>query len=231
MIFQQSKFWQNYTKFDKIVNNSSMRCTLDAIIYWKLFQHFNFKNILEIGVYQGLTSGLMLEFSDAVLVGVDPTLRLDVFNTVFDQYTNRAKFISCTSQEFETNETFDFILIDGDHAVDAAYNDLVKFTPLLAQSGVLAIDDYKLVLVPKTIIKLKSLGLQPFLQLEQTEFWHYPDQDRAEFLDNLLIDQVSKFIFLYNINLHGHTTLKAKTLEAFTDNIDLFNKVLEIYNV
>lgn len=231
MKFRQTKFWQNYEKFDKIVGNSSMRCTIDAVIYWKLFQHFTFNKILEIGVYQGLTSGLMLENSNATLIGVDHYLKLDVFNSVYEDFADRATFISSKSQNFSTTETFDFILIDGDHAVDAAYQDLLKFTPLLSQTGILAIDDYNEVLVPKTVHKLRSLGLVPLIQAEQTEFWHYPDQDRSEFLDNLLIDKISQFILLHNINLHNCTVLKAKTVKAFTDNIQLFDKVLELYDV
>jgi predicted O-methyltransferase YrrM len=231
MSFRQTKFWQNYNKFDKIVGNSSMRCTTDAIIYWKLFCHFNFRKILEIGVYQGLTSGLMLESSDATLVGVDPKLRLDVFNSVFDEYHNRTTFINNTSQDFETTESFDFILIDGDHNVDVACHDLMKFAPLLTKSGVLAVDDYDVVMVPKTILKLRKLGLVPLIQAQQTEFWHYPDQNRENFLNGLLTDKISKFILLFNMDLYGCTTLKAKTVEAFTDNMDLFDRALEIYNV
>jgi hypothetical protein len=208
-----------------------MRCTTDAVIYWKLFQHFKFTKILEIGVCQGLTSGLMLENSNATLIGVDHNLRLDVFNSVFKDFANRAAFISSTSQNFSTTETFDFILIDGDHAVDVAFQDIQKFTPLLSRTGILAIDDYNEVLVPKTVHKLRTTGLVPMIQAEQTEFWHYPDQDRSVFLDNLLIDKISQFILLYNIDLHHCTVLKAKTVKALTDNIDLFDKVLELYDV
>jgi len=231
MKFRQTKFWQNYEKFDKIVGNSSMRCTIDAIMYWKIFQHFKFNEILEIGVYQGLTSGLMLENSNANLIGVDPNLKLDVFNSVFTNVFNRATFISSTSQDFSTSKTFDFILIDGDHTVDVVYKDLEKFTPLLSKTGILAIDDYDEVLVPKTVHKLRMRGLVPFIQAEQTEFWHYADQDRSAFLDNLLLDKINQFILLYNVELYNCTVLKAKTIKAFTDNIELFDRVLALYDV
>jgi hypothetical protein len=69
------------------------------------------------------------------------------------------------------------------------------------------------------------------IQAEQTEFWHYPDQDRSAFLDNLLVDKISQLILLYNIDLHHCTVLKAKTVKAFTDNIELFDRALELYDV
>jgi len=235
MKLHETRTWNNYKKFKKVVGSSSTRCTTDIVIYWKLFNQYNFKSILEIGVYQGLSSGLMLESSpECNLIGVDPELQLDTFNLIYpESIKNRAKFILSESKDYYTDAKFDFILIDGDHSFESAYNDLLKFIPCLTPQGIIAIDDYKLVGVSQAMqkIHLENFGLVPFFQAEQTEFWHYPNNDRADFLDNLLLDDISKFIFLYNIDINESIVLKAKTVLALTDNIDLFDEVLKLYNV
>lgn len=230
---KNTTFWKNYELYNKVVGNSSMRSTVDAVLLWKLFQEFKFNRCLEIGVYQGLTSGLILESNATnTLIGIDPILQLNLFNLNYSSaITNRAKFISANSQELEINDTFDFILIDGDHTANVAYCDLIKYIPMLDKNGVLAIDDYALPGVKKAINMLKT-ELVPFLQCEQTEYWHYPCVDRSDFLDGLLSDKISKFIFLYNIKTSTQQTiLKAKTIEALTDNIDLFDIILKIYDI
>ena len=63
---QETRFWKNYSRYNTIVEKSSMRSTLDAIIYWKFLNYYKFKNFLEIGVYQGLTTGLFFE-SNSIL--------------------------------------------------------------------------------------------------------------------------------------------------------------------
>ena len=165
-------------------------------------------------------------------MGIDPKLQLETFNKIYpNSIKNRASFIENKSQLVEISDMYDFILIDGDHSFDGAVHDILKFTPMLERHGVLAIDDFDNFELPKAISELKKLGLVPFLQLQQTEFWHYPDQDRGEFLNNLLVDPISEFIFLYNIDVFGYTVLKAKTVRALTENIDLFDTMLKIYNV
>lgn len=235
MKFQNTKFWKNYKLFDKIVKESSMRSTVDAVLYWKLLSNFTFPNMLEIGVYQGLTSSLLLELQpDSKLTAIDPRNRLEIFNNLYkDDLAKRFNFIQCESQSADIDEYFDFILIDGDHSFDGTYSDMLKFIPKLQRTGVLAIDDYKLPGVDKAISKLiaSNIGMVPFLQLEQTEFWHYPENNRSVFLDSLLEDTITKFIFLYNINRFNSDVLKAKTLDALTSNIKIFDIILKEYDV
>lgn len=230
--FRQTLFWNNYKEFDKVVNNSSMRCTVDAVIYWKLFKEYNFSNILEVGVYQGLTTGLMLESSNNIksYTGIDPFLKLDLFNKIWQDYLSSTKFHSMYSNDFIPSATYDFILIDGDHGYNQALSDLMMAATVLEPHGVLAIDDYILPEVAKAIEEFKKhTALVPFLQAEQTEFWHYPSVNRSVFLDNLLQDSINNFIFMYNIN--DGQILKAKTLHVFTNELDFFNQVIEFYDI
>lgn len=231
-LFRDSLFWKNYKQFDKIVNESSMRSTIDAIIYWRLFEKYKFSNILEIGVYQGLTTGLMLEASSTVkkYTGIDPTLRLDLFENIWKNFLDVTTFYEQTSQTFVFTEMYDFILIDGDHSYKTVLIDLLNTQKHLSPNGVLAIDDYARPEVAAAISSFKSqTNLVPFLQAEQTEFWHHPSVDRTDFLDNLFSDPINNFIFMYNIN--DGQILKAKTLNVLTDNINFFDQVLEFYNI
>lgn len=235
MRFQDSIFWRHYKDYKTIVGNSSTRSTIDGAIYWKLINEYKPKRILEVGVFQGLTSGLLLEASNtASLLGIDPALKLNVFDKVYpNSIKNRGMFLEKKIQDVVLEGEFDFILIDGDHEFESAYADLLQCIPYLSKDGILAIDDYSGQGVNKAILKMtaKKFGLVPFLQLEQTEFWHYPNIDRSTFLDGLLSDSLSRIIIFYNIERLGYTVLKAKTVEALTDNIDLFDTALKIYNV
>ena len=98
--FYKTKFWQNYSRYDRIVEKSSMRSTVDAVIYWKLLNHYKFKNFLEIGVYQGLTTGLFFESNpDAQVDAVDPVDNLDLFREIYNKFVPQLNFINKDSKE------------------------------------------------------------------------------------------------------------------------------------
>lgn len=232
--FRETVFWKNYKSFDKICSNSSMWSTVDALLYWKLFNEYNFSNILEIGVYQGLTTGLMLETSNNIqsYTGIDIKLQLNKFNIIYNDYLKYTKFYEQSSRKFKFSGTYDFILIDGDHSYNGALTDLLTTSQLLSKNGILAIDDYSLPDVAAAMEEFKkTTNLVPFMQLEQTEFWHYPENNRSLFLDNLLTDTINNFIFLYNIDINNTVVLKAKTLMVFTNELDFFDQVLNFYDI
>ena len=233
--FRDTKFWKNYSSYDKIVNESSMRSTVDAVIYWRLLNAFEFKSFLEIGVYQGLTTGLFFESSPlAVVTGVDPTDRLELFYQNYPECQKQFTFINQSSQDIKLHNCYDFILIDGDHSYESAAADIAICLPCLNTNGVLAIDDYKSVGVAKAIKDLYNLTSDwvPFLRAEQTEFWHHRSVDRSNFLDSLLTDDISKFIFIENkFDFYKNCVCTAKTLGIFTDYTDYFDLALKHYNI
>lgn len=229
---RESLFWQNYDKFEKIVDNSPMRSTIDALIMWKLFQEYQFENVLEIGVYQGQTAGLILDSCSDLksYTGIDISLKLDLFYKIWGQHTNKTKFYQQPSSTFDYNQTYDFILVDGDHSELGVLQDLSKVEPCLSKNGILAIDDFDIPSVSAAVDTWsKRTPLVPFLQVQQTEFWHYPVNDRSKFLDGLFTDPISNFVFLYNIN--NDKILKAKTSRVFTNNLGFFNQMLEFYDI
>lgn len=236
MRFQDTRFWKNYSEYNRVVLNSSTRSTVDAVIYWRLLNYFKFNKFLEIGIYQGLTTGLVFEASPAAHVtAIDPTDRLALFYKNYPDYQSQFTFINQPSQHVELGKTmYDFILIDGDHSYEPVLADILKCLPRLHPSGVLAIDDYKLPGVAKAIEYLYNLKTDwvPFLRSEQTEFWHHRSCNRESFLDSLFTDPISKFIFIKNVvDQHSNTICSATTLGIFTDQTEYFDMALQHYNI
>jgi len=236
MRFQDTHFWKNYSEYDRVVLQSSMRSTVDAIIYWRLLNNFKFNKFLEIGIYQGLTTGLFFEANpDANITAIDTVNHLELFYKNYSDYQRQFTFINEPSQQVDLgNDMYDFILIDGDHAYKSALDDILKCLPRLNTNGILAIDDYKMPGVAFAIQDLYNLKTDwvPFLKSEQTEFWHHRSCDRNNFLDSLFTDPISKFIFIENVvDQHNNTICSAKTLGIFTDQPEYFNMALQHYNI
>jgi len=205
-------------------------------MYWRLLTNFKFDNILEIGIYQGLTSGLFFDANpDAHVTAIDPVDRLELFYKNYPEYQSQFKFFNQTSQAVNLGSSmYDFILIDGTHDYQLVKDDIVKCLPRLSLNGVLAIDDYKMPGVATAIQDLYDLKTDwvPFLRAEQTEFWHFRGCDRENFLNSLLNDDISKFIFINNVvDQNNNTVCLAKTLGIFTDQTEYFNLALQHYNI
>jgi len=236
MRFQDTRFWKNYQQYDRVIQHSSMRSTVDAVAYWKLLTSDEFQTFLEIGCYQGLTTGLFFESNNnASVVAVDPVDRLSLFYKNYPEFQNQFTFIKQKSQDVEfNNQLYDFILVDGDHSYETAKQDILKSFECLKTTSILAIDDFKFPGVAQAIQDLYNLNTDwvPFLQAEQTQFWHHKSCCREKFLDSLLTDSLSKFIFVENIVDHaGNTICSLKTLGIFTDMTEYFDLALKHYNI
>lgn len=231
--FRDTLFWKNYHKFSKVTDNSPTRCTVDALVYWLLFKEYNFSHILEIGVFQGMSSGLMIESTNNLksFTGIDPQLQIDLFQNIWKDYLNKVTFFEIPGNKFTPAQQYDFILVDDDHSYENTLYHLKLAESHLAEDGILAIDDYDFSDDMKRAISVfkKTTKLVPFLQAQQTEFWHNPKNNRANFLDNLLTSTINNFVFMYNID--NDSILKVKTLNVFTNEIDFFDQVLKFYNV
>ena len=125
-------------------------------------------------------------------------------------------------------------MVDGDHSYETAKQDIFKSVDCLKTTSVLAIDDFKLPAVAQAIQDLYNVTNDwvPFLQSEQTQFWHHRSVDRGNFLDSLITDPISKFIFVENIvDQNSNTICSLKTLGIFTDVTDYFDLALKHYNI
>jgi predicted O-methyltransferase YrrM len=239
MQFRDTRFWQHYGEFACMVEHSSTRSTIDAVLYWRLLNAFEFKKFLEVGVFQGLTTGLFFESCpDAQVIGIDPVNRLELFYKYYSEYQHQLSFIEQPSQKVTfgqaDNNTFDFILIDGDHSYESTQEEITKFLPMLKHTGVLAIDDYGMPGVAQAVKELynQTNDWIPFLRSEQTEFWHHRSCNRSDFLDTLLVDPISNFILIDNqLDQHSNTVCVAKTVRFLTDHPMYFDIALRHYNI
>jgi hypothetical protein len=70
------------------------------------------------------------------------------------------------------------------------------------------------------------------INFRQTRFWHRRDQNKNDFLDNLLLDPINNFVLLSNItDFNGNTILEAKCVRMLTDHYKIFDQALEMYNI
>ena len=240
MRFQDTKFWKNYSQYKKAVENCSSRCTVDAVIYWRLLNYFQFDHAVEIGTYQGLTSGLILETNpNCKLLGIDPVDQMDLFRKNYPECLDRLTFLNIPSQQVQlTDQEFDLILIDTEWNYQWIKSDIEMFLPRLKKSGVMACSmvnsSHTSAVVLQVLDELhnNTHGWVPFLRTPQTEFWHHTSFDRGEFLDSLLIDPISKFIFIMNqVNEFGNTVCMAKSVSMLTDYPEYFDLALKHYTI
>jgi len=101
--------------------------------------------IVEIGVNVGDHSKELLEnFKDALIFHVDNEEYKEVWEK-FNSYPGRSVYIikdsRLASQKF-SDESLDFIYIDGDHTVEGCMIDLVAWYPKLKVGGVFGGHDY-----------------------------------------------------------------------------------------
>jgi predicted O-methyltransferase YrrM len=240
MKFQDTKFWTTYHQYDKMVKGSSCRCTVDAVMYWKLLTHFQFNQAIEIGTYQGQTSGLILESNPACeLIGVDLIDHMDLFRKNYTEYQDRFTFLNIPSQQIQlTDEKFDFVMIDTLWDYESIKSDLQMFLPRLRKSGVVSFSMVKPKHTSADIVRAfnelhdNDHGWVPFLRTPQTEFWHHANYDRSDFLDSLFTDPISNFILIENqVDKFENTVCVAKSISMLTDHPEYFDLALKHYNI
>jgi len=208
---------------------------VDAVILWRLLNYFRLDRAVEVGTFQGLTSGLILESnSNCNLLGIDPDDGLDLFRKNNPGIQDRFRFIRSLSQDVILgDQEFDFILLDAAWDYLSIMSDVEKFLPHLSQSGIIAFSYVGLV-KSNAMKELhnRNTGWVPFLRSDQTEFWHQPTYNRGEFLDSLFTDPISKFIHIENqIDEFKNTICIARSISMLTDHPEYFDLALNHYDV
>ena len=225
--FTQTKFWKNYNKF-----HIMMRCTTDAVVLWDFFKHFKFKDYLEIGIYQGSTSGLILECNpDINITGIDIKLNTDLFYKIYGKQKRTDFEHDSTTFDFTKINKFDLILIDGSHKEPDVKKDFINIMPHLLPNGVLIVDDVDWAGVSINRPLLNEMGLEPFLKIEQCELWHYINCDKSMYLDSLFTSTISKFLYINTFEEFNTTIVKIKSNKFFTDELNLTTTILNHYNI
>ena len=216
-----------------------------AVTLCYLEDHFKDKGVqyLEIGTASNLTNSMIwnsLNVKENIILDnleCPGTAESLVGNLSFKQ--NTVLIVGDSTQDSVKEKVnwlgykYNLMLIDGNHDYDFVISDIKNVMPVISNSSILAVDDYKMSDVNDALITFRKLypDWVPFLEAEQTQFWHHISDSRASFLDNLLIDNISKFILIENyVNEFGNTVCKAKTVSALTDELDLFHQCLLRYN-
>jgi hypothetical protein len=213
-----------------------MRGFVDALLLWKLLQAFPKKNCLEIGSYQGLTTGLFFDSMPGCRVtSVDIIDHMDLFRKNYGHVSGQHHFILKSSTDVKLKENYDLILVDGNHSYEYAWADLQLSLQHLNQDALLLIDDYNFPGVAAAIKNLYKLNSDwvPFMQGIQLQVWHHASQTRDAFLDDLLYNSpIKNFLLIQNINdNYSNTILEAKSIQAVTDYYQVFDLMLDIYDI
>ena len=225
MKFRETAFWRHYAEY------TTVRSTVDGLILWRVLQANDFNCMIEIGVFQGHTSGLMLEARPLSHVcGVDPLRIPEFLDKYYSPQLSRYTFIQEKREDAGLVGQYDFILIDGNHA--EAEQDIAWALEHLKPTGILAIDDYKQPEVAQAISSVGRTDWRPFLRSEQIEYWQHSSQDRSEFLDSLFTDPLTNFVLVDNvIDSNDNVVCVARTLAIFTDTPEFFNQALVKYDI
>ena len=233
MRLHQTRFWSEYYRYEKIINDSSMRCTVDAYVYFKILKKYDYKDILEIGFFEGQTAGLMAEITgdDAIITCLDPNPRCELFDSIYADLQHKVKLHQTISQDYKFSN-YDFIIIDGEKKFDFVSVDIQNSIRSIRDGGMILINEFQIDDVHNAIEKhMLPQGFVPFLETNQTLFFHRIDVDRVDLLDYELPELANNFIRFQNKDKWGHTVLEATSLPIFTDRLDFFDKAIREFNI
>ena len=112
-------------------------------------------NILEIGTFRGLSSVVMAKARpDVEITTIDPHIGIPnspmLYSNPFIVETNlkkygvsdRVKHIPLASRDFDPNEGYDLLFIDGDHSYGGVSLDYHKFELFVKKGGYIVFHDY-----------------------------------------------------------------------------------------
>lgn len=214
-----------------------MRVNIDLAIIHYMIKFFRPQTILEIGVYEGLTFGLMFEAAppQCSLTGIDilpnaGKLFREHYGTSSDK---NVKIIKISSDDFESDIGYDFINVDGDHDMPRQYTDIAKSATMLNPCGILMVDDIDMPGVIEALDKFltQQSEIVPFLMTTQTMFFHRPQYHNAgEFLDALS----SKFTDFCNFEIHNyksHRIPRLSCMSAVINHNDIFKLICSKYSI
>lgn len=232
MMFNNTLIFKNLNIF-KIKN----RVNVELLLLYYVIKQFDPKILLEIGFSEGCSFGVMLEAAAerSELTSVDIVINQTLFDSIYNDSshvrTKKVNLLTMPSSKFEDSENrYDFILVDGDHTLPTAYRDLIKASKLINLNGIIMIDDYHLNDVDQAIdqfLKLET-GFVPFLISEQSVYFHHVSHNAENFIDNEL-GKFAPFCDLSNVDYKSFLVKKVSCLPAITNHNDIFSLVCNHY--
>ena len=232
LAFSNTTFWKKYESFNKVVGNSRMKCATDAVLLYDLFLNFKFKNYFEIGIDQGLTSGLVYECNPGInITGIDEALQLELFKSLYPDCERKDYEHDSKTFDFTQLGKFDLILENGSHNSEVVLSDIKNCVPLLEDNGVFILCDWQLPAVYIHRETLYKLGLQPFLRLQQCELWHRENNDRSKYLDGLFSSVLGNFLIIDTLTEHQNEIVTVRGLYCFNEALPLARQTLLYYDL
>jgi hypothetical protein len=210
-----------------------MRCVTDSVVLWEFFQHFKFKNFLEIGIYEGATGGLIWEANEKEisLTGIDIVpIKNNVFKKIYPDAKRNDYLSDSSTFNFSQLPNFDLILIDGDHNYEYVVSDIKNSLLKISNNGVIILDDKDLTGVNNSKFLLKDADFVPFLELQQCELWHHKSNDRSAFLDHLVFESsLRTFLYIENKVVDDYTVTQVKSNWIFNEDLEIANIIMRKY--
>lgn len=196
--FHQTQISQVYGEFD-----SRMRDPVSLIMVYLIIQHFQYRNILEMGFYQGLTLATMLEAAPpgAKLTTIDIEFRRDVFDKHYAMQQHPVTWIQASTEDFCPTEVYDFINVDGSPQRD---RELDIASQCIANHGVIMFDDYRKWEAGISQFLQRNTGWVPFLADSKALYFHQESHDAGEFLDYVVENRFCDFCHTGNRMYQGH---------------------------
>ena len=240
--FTDTLFWKHYNDLQDYKKWYKMRCVTDAVVLWNFFSENNFQDYLEVAIHEGMTTGILLECNPNIkITGVDISKRSMDTQLFCKLYPNckRVNFgdgdpekIGQGWLQFNQSQIDKFTLIRvGSHYPYAVVKYTAECIPLLDHTGVILIDDINNSEIYATKQLLMDSGLLPFLKLQQSELWHYPECNRTKYLDSMFTNVISNFLYIDTYTEFNTTVVQVKSNKFFNDELALTDLVLKHYNI
>jgi hypothetical protein len=193
---------------------------IDAFWSFQLIHRRNHSSGLEIGVYKGGWTTLILDNLPLTsIVGIDPYPGLFEIRSIMEKETsthiNAGRFFHYeTIDSCPAKYTYDFIHIDGEHSEEAVMKDLLFSYSKLNDGGMIIIDDFMSRMFPgitaQTILLAYQLDLKPVL-ITQSKIYLVKNENWSSYYNDVL--EISKTndtgdSGTYQNGLHGESYIQ-----------------------
>ena len=122
------------------------RGALSQHVIFGLARVLNFNSYLEVGTRYGYSIGAVMAASRSLrrAVTIDPFVNPDEIGTnlaTLNRPDVDVQMLTQMSRDFDTDERFDAVYVDGDHSYEAAFGDLVQYWHYVRPGGLMLVDD------------------------------------------------------------------------------------------
>lgn len=235
------KFKDTLTVKLRDLHTPAMRSFTSLAVVFYMNQYFKFKNLLEIGFYQGLTFGCLLESAEdgATLTAIDTRFRMEIYDKFYkdSEYTKNKQInlVQMSDSEFEPIGVYDFVNVDSG---PDRKTPLMKILDHVNEQSIIMFDNYDFIQfkhqLDEFISKSKSHNFVPFLLDGGAMYFRHKNSDHADFLDNFLENIFWEWCSTDSIDYLGHRVkqiLPKDLKDSLNDMPEVFRELLNHMDV